>query len=67
MSATASSNSKTNEPTSSISDAEDKKMFQAVRRTGRRNALGDLSEQLAQGEFHYHTKLFLKQLFFFSF
>lgn len=33
-----------------ISEAEDMTMFQAARRTGRRNALGDLSEHLAQGK-----------------
>jgi hypothetical protein len=47
MSATAKSNT---EPSSSISESEDMKMFQAARRNGRRNALGDLSEQLAQGK-----------------
>lgn len=50
MSATASSNSTTsNDSTNAITEAEDMKMFQAARRTGRRNALGDLSEHLAQG------------------
>lgn len=48
MSASASNNSNTNEPNTPISEAEDVKMFQAARRTGRRNALGDLSEHLAQ-------------------
>ena len=34
---------------STISDAEDSHLSQAVRRSGRRNALGDLGEELAQG------------------
>ena len=34
---------------STISDAEDNNLFQAVRRSGRRNALGDLGGDLAQG------------------
>jgi hypothetical protein len=50
MSATAKSNGATAEPAGSISEAEDMKMFQAARRAGRRNALGDLADQLAQGE-----------------
>ena len=50
MSATATSNNATAESASSISEAEDMKMFQAARRTGRRNALGDLADQLAQGD-----------------
>jgi hypothetical protein len=60
MSATASSNSNKTEPTNSMSDAEDNKMFQAARRTGRRNALGDLSEQLSQGEFIFLYKIFIE-------
>lgn len=34
---------------SAISEAEDNNLSQAVRRSGRRNALGDLGEDLAQG------------------
>ncbi|CAF2908646.1 unnamed protein product [Rotaria sp. Silwood2] len=48
MSASATSDSNTNETTPPISEAEDMKMFQAARRAGRRNALGDLSEQFTQ-------------------
>ena len=49
MSATASSNSNaTSDSASAITEAEDMKMFQAARRTGRRNALGDLGEHLSQ-------------------
>lgn len=58
MSTTAKSNSNTTEVVTSISEAEDMKMFQAARRNGRRNALGDLGEQLAQGQ--------LKNIFFFK-
>ena len=48
MSAAATTNSNpTNDSTNTITEAEDMKMFQAARRTGRRNALGDLSEHLA--------------------
>jgi hypothetical protein len=65
MSTTAKSNNNTNEPVTPISEAEDVKMFQAARRNGRRNALGDLSEQLAQGEFDFHTK-FSRHFFFCS-
>jgi hypothetical protein len=32
-----------------ISEVDDVNMFQAARRNGRRNALGDLEEQLTQG------------------
>jgi len=53
MSTTAKGNSNTAEAIASISEAEDMKMFQAARRNGRRNALGDLSEQLAQGKFRF--------------
>ncbi|CAF4993763.1 unnamed protein product [Rotaria sp. Silwood1] len=48
MSASATNANNTTETTPPISEAEDLKMFQAARRTGRRNALGDLSEQFAQ-------------------
>jgi hypothetical protein len=47
MSASASSNSST---ATSMSEADDANMFQAARRSGRRNALGDLEEQLTQGK-----------------
>jgi hypothetical protein len=60
MSTTAKTNNNTNETIASISEAEDMKMFQAARRNGRRNALGDLSEHLAHGEFDFHTKFSLK-------
>ncbi|CAF2460543.1 unnamed protein product [Rotaria sp. Silwood2] len=56
MSASATSDSNTNETTPPISEAEDMKMFQAARRAGRRNALGDLSEQFTQGEFDFYKK-----------
>ena len=46
MSATASINTNN----TSISEMDDTNMFQAARRNGRRNALGDLGEQLVQGE-----------------
>ncbi|CAF0735915.1 unnamed protein product [Rotaria sordida] len=48
MSASTTSNSNTTEASSMIPEDEDLKMFQAARRTGRRNALGDLSEQLTK-------------------
>ena len=51
MSASTKNNNKTSESVSSISDVEDAKMFQATRRTGRRNALGDLSEHIARSKF----------------
>jgi hypothetical protein len=35
----------------SMSEVDDVNMFQAARRNGRRNALGDLGEQVAQGKF----------------
>lgn len=50
MSVTTTSNGASAEPAGSISEAEDVKMFQAARRAGRRNALGDLGDQLAQGD-----------------
>jgi hypothetical protein len=53
MSTTPKSSTNTTETVPSISEAEDMKMFQAARRTGRRNALGDLGEQLSQGEFDF--------------
>jgi hypothetical protein len=46
MSATASINTNN----TSIPEIDDVNMFQAARRNGRRNALGDLGEQLVQGE-----------------
>jgi hypothetical protein len=49
MSAAATDNS-TN-TSNSISEVDDVNMFQAARRNGRRNALADLGEQVAQGEF----------------
>ncbi len=60
MSTTTKNNSHTTDTVTTISDAEDMKMFQAARRNGRRNALGDLSEHLAHGEFDFHTKFSLK-------
>ncbi len=53
MSTTPKNDSNTTESSNSISEADDKKMFQAARRTGRRNAMGDLSEQFIQSEFYY--------------
>jgi len=60
MSTTAKSSTNTTETVPSISEAEDMKMFQAARRTGRRNALGDLSEHLSQGEFDFSSKFSFK-------
>ena len=49
MSASSSTN---NTNTSNlISEVDDVNMFQAARRGGRRNALGDLGEQILQGKF----------------
>lgn len=48
MSTTPKTDNHTAEASSSLSESEDMKMLQAVRRNGRRNAMGDLSEQLAQ-------------------
>ena len=45
MSTTAAANNN-----NSISEVDDVNMCQAARRNGRRNALGDLGEQLVQGE-----------------
>jgi hypothetical protein len=47
MSATTSANDNNN---TSISEIDDVNMCQAARRNGRRNALGDLGEQLIQGK-----------------
>ncbi len=58
MSTTSKNNNNTAEAIASISEAEDMKMFQAARRNGRRNALGDLSEQLAQGKFQFSYSFF---------
>lgn len=49
MSTAPKNNSSTVDTAAAISETEDMKMFQAARRTGRRNALGDLSEHIAQG------------------
>ena len=49
MSTTTKNNSNSVDTAAAISEAEDMKMFQAARRNGRRNALGDLSEHLTQG------------------
>jgi hypothetical protein len=65
MSTTVKNNNNSNETLSTISEAEDMKMFQASRRAGRRNALGDLSEQLAQGEYYSLQNIFLKIFIFF--
>ena len=60
MSATATaSSSSSGSSASAISEVEDVNMFQAARRTGRRNALGDLGEQLAQG---LHSRVSLPSL-----
>ncbi|CAF0839424.1 unnamed protein product [Adineta ricciae] len=49
MSTIPKSDNNTAEPSpNSMSAEEDMKMFQAARRTGRRNALGDFSDQLSQ-------------------
>jgi hypothetical protein len=64
MSTTAKNNSNTSETINSISEAEDMKMFQAARRSGRRNALGDLSEHLAQSKFSFSSKFSLPYLCF---
>ena len=58
MSAAATSNS--NNTSNSISEVDDVNMFQAARRNGRRNALGDLGESLAQGEFSFLFFVFIK-------
>ncbi|CAF2196534.1 unnamed protein product [Rotaria magnacalcarata] len=50
MSGLTPSDSNTSETAASIAEAEDMKMFQAAKRNGRRNALGDLSEHLSQVE-----------------
>lgn len=51
-STTSKSNSNTTDSANTITESEDLNMFQAARRTGRRNALGDLSEHLSQGNYH---------------
>ncbi|UJR37240.1 hypothetical protein I4U23_029949 [Adineta vaga] len=48
MSTTPKNDSNTTESSNTISEDDDVKMFQAARRTGRRNAMGDLNEQLTQ-------------------
>lgn len=58
------SNSVDTAAAAAISEAEDMKMFQAARRTGRRNALGDLSEHLAQGNSHPRAMLGYLRRFF---
>jgi hypothetical protein len=63
MSAAATSNS--NNTSNSISEVDDVNMFQAARRNGRRNALGDLGEQLAQGEFSFLFLYLLNKYFLF--
>lgn len=47
-STTSKSNNNTTDSANTITESEDLNMFQAARRTGRRNALGDLSEHLSQ-------------------
>ncbi len=64
MSTTTKNNGNPTESHGSISEAEDTKMFQAARRTGRRNALGDLSEQLTQGEFRFSSTYSILKLIF---
>ena len=52
----ASNSSNVPDSTNQISDAEDTNMFQAARRSGRRNALPDLGEHLFQRktvDFHF--------------
>lgn len=62
MSTTTKNNSNSVDTAAAISEAEDMKMFQAARRNGRRNALGDLSEHLSQGNpsnlHHSHLSFF---------
>jgi len=54
MSTTSKSNSNTADSANTITESEDLNLFQAARRTGRRNALGDLSEHLSKGNyFHF--------------
>jgi hypothetical protein len=61
MSATATTNN--NNSLNSIPEVDDANMFQAARRNGRRNALGDLGEQLLQGKLSvYLTKSLLFSL-----
>lgn len=56
MSTTSKSNSNTADSANTITESEDLNLFQAARRTGRRNALGDLSEHLSKGNyFHFWT------------
>jgi len=56
-----------NNTSNSMSEVDDVNMFQAARRNGRRNALGDVGEQLAQGEFCFFLLyLFNKGLILFS-
>ena len=50
MSATAAGNP--NDKLNPISEVDDVNMFQAARRNGRRNALGDVGEVLVQGKIH---------------
>ncbi len=50
MSATTVTNNNNN-TLNSVSEIDDINMFQAARRNGRRNALGDLGEQILQGKF----------------
>jgi hypothetical protein len=50
MSASATATTNNSNTSNSISEVDDVNMFQAARQTGRRNALGDLGEQLVQGK-----------------
>lgn len=50
MSESATGDNHKSDDSSLISEDEDMKMFQAARRSGRRNALGDLAEQLPAGK-----------------
>lgn len=49
-STTSKSTSHKNDSANSISETEDMKLFQAARRTGRRNACGDMGDQFSQGK-----------------
>ena len=64
MSTTSKNDKNTTESSNSISEADDMRMFQAARRTGRRNAMGDLSEQLAQSKLYFHRNYSHQYIFY---
>ncbi len=64
MSTTPKNDNNTTESSNSISEADDMKMFQAARRTGRRNAMGDLGEQFIKSKFYYQRNFLFKSIFY---